>query len=227
MNKIIAKEVPYERQDFSHYFDDDGLKGDYACYIPERTHTRGFNAKEYAEIQEQAERIIDGFDDVLNRWTNGYNSYDTYKECIEFNGITYTSRKCHLLKKWAKDADYRNTDDIAEFLTIITGDKWYARGFCGYSQGDFCEVVYPEKHYSKDSITAIGKMWLGCGSEFSINDGELECYGFYVIDTIRWQEGEVLRKELADQYGCKPEELEVQLYKGDRKEPIYEVMEVA
>ena len=211
MKKIIAREVNPAQVDFRYYFDDDGLKStggeNCAVYIvpADRLWYAGFNMGEYEEIEDKAEAIIYGFKDV------SIKPVTTYKEVMEDNGIPYTSRKCHLLKKWAKYASPYDPSDIAEFLTIITGEEWDVKAFRGYSQGDYCEVVYCKAHYSEEHITEIGKFWLGCGTEFCI-DGY---YGYYVPDTIRWEEGERLRQYLADSYGCKPEELEIYLYDGE------------
>lgn len=226
MKKIIAKEVNPAHVDFRFYFDDDGLKSvggeNCAVYIvpADRRRYDGFNMDEYESIEEQAEAIIDGFHDVSDKWTNGYDSFATYKEAMEYNGIPYTSRKCHLLKKWAEYANPYDTSDIAEFLTITTGEEWAVKAFTGYCQGDYCEVVYCKAHYSEEHINEIGEFWLGCGAEFCIDD----CYGYYVPDTIRWQEGDTLRKYLADCYGCKPEELEIYLYDGEHTVTDYKIM---
>lgn len=224
MKKIIAKEVNPSHVDFRFYFDDDGLKSiggeNYAVYIVsgDRKRYDGFNMEEYKEIEETAEAIIDGFRDVSDKWTNGYA---TYKEVMEHNAIPYTSRRCHLLKEWAEHADPYDTSDIAEFLTIITGEEWAVKSFTGYSQGDYCEVVYCVSRHTPERITEIGKFWLGCGTEFCI-DG---CYGYYVIDELRWEEGEKLRQYLADCYGCKPEELEIYLYDGEHVVTDYKKMD--
>lgn len=225
MDKIVAREVNPSHVDFSFYFYDDGLKSvggeNCACYIPGDRRHYGFNNDEYTEIQKQADRIIDGFQDVSDKWSNGYNSYATFKECMTYNGIAYTSRKCNLLKLWAITADTSNTDDIAQFLTITTGEKWNSRAFYGYSQGDYCEVVYCTAHYSEEHITEIGKFWLGCGTEFSIDD----VYGYFVVDDVRWREGKPLKQALAGMYGCKPEELEIYLYAGEHTVTDYKLME--
>ena len=222
--KIIAKEVNPSHVDFSFYFDDEGLtnKGGENCAVyivpTDRRRYSGFNMEEYREIEEKAKAIIDGFCDVNDKWPNGYA---TYKEAMEDNAIPYTSRKCHLLKEWAKYANPYDTSDIAEFLTITTGEEWAVRSFTGYSQGGYCEVVYCVSRYTPEHITEIGKFWLGCGTEFCI-DG---CYGYYVIDELRWEEGEKLRQYLADCYGCKPEELEIYLYNGEHVVTDYRIME--
>lgn len=201
MKKIIAKEVNPAYVDFRHYFDDDELKGindkNCAVYIipADRRRYSGFNLDEYEEIEQQAQVIIDDY-------KNGYPMEET-------------------LKEWAKYADVSDTNSIAEFLTITTGEKWAVKSFTGYSQGDYCEVVYCVSRHTPERINEIGKFWLGCGTEFHI-DG---CYGYYVPDTIRWQEGETLRKYLADSYGCKPDELEIYLYDGEYVATDYRLMD--
>jgi len=223
MKKIIAKEVNPAQVDFSCYFDDDGLKSvggeNCAVYIVPADRSlmvsrryNGFNMDEYLEIEQTAESLIEAF-------KIGY--YPTYKEAMLSHNIEYTSRRCHLLKKWAERANPYDTNDIAEFLTITTGEEWAVKSFTGYSQGDYCEVVYCVSRHTPERINEIGKFWLGCGTEFCIDD----CYGCYVPDTIRWQEGETLRKYLADCYGCKPEELEIYLYNGEHVVTDYRLMD--
>ena len=121
-----------------------------AVYIvpADRRRYGGFNMEEYQEIEETAEAIIDGFHDVNNKWTNGYDSYANYKEVLEYNNVPYSPRKCHLLKKWAEHANPYDTNDIAAFLTITTGEEWAVKAFTGYFQGDYCEVVYCVNHYT-------------------------------------------------------------------------------
>ena len=223
MKKIIAKEVNPIYVDVSYYLDDDRMKSiggeNCAVYIvpTDRRIYNGFNMEEYEEIEEKAKAIIDGFRDVSAKWPYGYA---TYKEVMEDNAIPYTSRRCHLLKKWAEYANPYDTGDIAEFLTITTGEKWEVKAFTGYSQGDYCEVVYCVNHYTPERINEIGKLWLGCGTEFCI-DG---CHGYFVVDELRWEEGEKLRQYLADSYGCRPEELEIYLYDGEETVPKYKKM---
>jgi hypothetical protein len=199
MKKIIAKEVNPAHVDFSFYFDDDGLKSvggeNCAVYIPGNRRSSGFNNDEWKDIIKQAQTVIDDYAD-------GYPIEET-------------------LKEWAKHADTTDTDSIAEYLTITTGEEWAVKSFTGYCQGDYCEVVYCTAHYSEEHINEIGKLWLGCGTEFCIDD----CYGYFVIDELRWEEGEKLRQYLADCYGCKPEELEIYLYDGEHIVTDYKIMD--
>ena len=200
MKKIVAREINPSYVDFSFYFEDDGLKSvggeNCAVYIvPGDRRRYGFNMDEYREIELHAQAIIDDYD-------AGYPIDET-------------------LKEWAKHANTSNTDSIAEFLTITTGEEWEVKSFTGYSQGDYCEVVYCVSRHTPEHITEIGKFWLGCGAEFCI-DG---WYGYYVIDELRWEEGEKLRQYLADCYGCKPDELEIYLYDGEHIVTDYRKMD--
>ena len=199
MKKIIAKEVNPSHIDFSYYFDDDGLKSvggkNCAVYIISADGRSGFNMNEYLEIKLHAQAVIDDYE-------AGFPIDES-------------------LKEWVKYANPCDTSDIAEFLTITTGEEWVVKAFRGYSQGDYCEVIYCVNRYTPEHITEIGKFWLGCGTEFCI-DG---CYGYYVPDTIRWREGDELRQYLADSYGCKPEELEIYLYDGERIVTKYKKMD--
>ena len=216
MKKIIAKELCPSNVDFGYYFDDDGLKSVFIVPLDRRRYS-GFNLGEYEEIERTADSLIETFKEVSRK--NKY--YPTFKEVMLSHNIEYTSHRCHLLKKWAEHANPYNTDDIAVFLTITTDKEWAVKSFTGYSQGDYCEVVYCKAHYTPEHITEIGKFWLGCGTEFSI-DG---CRGYYVPDIIRWEEGETLRKYLADCYGCKPDELEIYLYDGEHIVVDYRLMD--
>ncbi len=197
--KIIAKEVNPAYVDFSYYFDDDGLKSvggeNCAVYIISADGRSGFNMNEYLKIKLHAQAVIDDYE-------AGFPIDES-------------------LKEWVKYANPCYTNDIAEFLTITTGEEWAVKSFTGYSQGDYCEVVYCVNRYTPERINEIGKFWLGYGTEFCI-DG---CYGYYVPETIRWKEGETLRKYLAECYGCEPDELEIYLYEGEEIVTKYKKMD--
>ncbi len=223
IRKIKAYEVAPENTDFSIYFDGDTFTNEggenCALYIipADRRRNSGFNMDEYKQIEQKASAILEGFADVAEQYTDGFR---THKEVMENYGISYSSHKCHALKEWAKTAENLASDDIAEFLTITTGEQWETRGFYGYSQGDYCELVYCTAHYTDEGINEAGHLWLGCGSEFIIDD----CGGYFVRDTIRWTENETLVNALAEMSGYNPEELEVYLYSGEHTVTDYKLL---
>jgi hypothetical protein len=93
----------------------------------DRRRYSGFNLDEYREIEQEAQAVIDDYEE-------GYPIDEA-------------------LKEWAEYADPYSTSDIADYLTITTGEKWEVKAFTGYSQGDYCEVVYCVSHYTPEHIT--------------------------------------------------------------------------
>lgn len=223
--KIIAREVAPGAVDFRSYFDGDVLSSacgeNCAVYIPPISrHHVGFNADEYETIQEKAERLLYEYFD------GGYAMCEIVEDFMSAEKAERmkTPENIKALEAWAKKAEdtLLDADRMAEYLTITTGEPWTARRFTGYCQGDYCQVVYCTAHHSEDGINEVGNFWLGCGTEFIIDD----CGGYYVLDTIRWDEGEPLRALLAEYAGCKPEELEVYLYDGEHTVTDYKIMGV-
>lgn len=230
-NKInyIVREVPAEQADLSFYFEDDGLTeagGDwnYNLFIVCNEgwgRISGFNIETYKNVQKEADGLLDAFDDV-ERPGSGYcwTSYGSYKEAMEDYGIPYNPTKCHKLKEWAKAADTSKTESIAEYLTIKTGKEWGVVSARGYSQGDYCEVVYCKQYHSEPE--AYGEIYLGAAKEFCVievenykapddendeatyDEGDA-VYGFIVADCQikNWRDSDAEYKRMVcDWYGC-------------------------
>lgn len=221
--KHIIREVAPECCELSYYFDDDGLTekgGDY-CYnlfiISNDGWNRfhGFNIDEYKRVMEQAEGVLNGFDDVEH--PNGcfnWNVYTSYKSVMLDYSIDYTPRRCHQLKEWAKTADCDKPESIAAFLTITTGKPWDVQGVHGYCQGDYVQIVYCTEHY--DDVRPYGEVWLGCAKEFYTIDldenGEegTTCGGYIVADCQAWQDADY--KRLVCEWAClDPEETRLEM----------------
>jgi hypothetical protein len=235
--KHIIREVPAEQTDFSFYFEDDGLKetgGNY-CYnlfiVAQSSNSRGFNEEAYGDVQNKAECIIDGFSDVSDKWTNGYNSYATYKECMEYNDIAYTSRRCHLLKEWVKNADISDTDDMAKFLTIITGKQWATDNAHGYCQGDYVEMVYCPEHYT-DGVKHYGEIWLGAAKEFDViylddNGEETDACGGYIVADCQARTDEDYKRLVCEWAEIPKDETQLEMIDGYRTVTEYTYRKIA
>lgn len=228
--KHIIREVPPESADLELYFDCDGLTGESGeyCYnlfiISNDGYGRysGFNMDEYKKVQKQADAVLDGFNDVKNGYLGGYA---THKEVMLDNDIPYNSRKCHMLKEWAKDADTANTDDIAAFLTITTGKRWDASYAHGYFQGDYVEMVYCPEYYT-DGVKSYGEVWLGAAKEFCVididEDGEEvdSCYGYIVAD-CEARNDEDYKKLVCEWADIDPEKTQLEMIDGSRTYTTY------
>ena len=124
MKKYIIREVPAEQSDFSYYFDGDCFNersGDYnnTLFIVQNegyNRLNGYNIDEYKNVQERAEAIINGFEEVREGITDYDGKKVTFKAVMEENGIHYNPTTCRRLKVWSEDADSTDTADIADFF---------------------------------------------------------------------------------------------------------------
>ena len=212
--KHIIREIAPENAMFQTYFDDDGLteKGGNYCYnlfiICNEGYNRlsGFNVEEYRNIQKRMENILDGFSDVEDGLTNYDGKRYTYKYIMMENDIQYNSILCHRLKKWTKNADINDSDDVAAFLSILTKKEWDSISVTGYCQGDYCEIVYCTEHYSNPR--QYGEIWLGCGKEFEVidideNGNETDVCGGYIVADCEVRNDEDY-KHLVCEWACIP-----------------------
>lgn len=235
--KSIIREVPAEQAELSFYFDGDcfrdydGNHFNYNLFIIQHGYygriDGGLNIEDYKSTQERAERIIDGFADPEYNETADpdevITDYDgnpiTYEMIMDDENISHDKRDA-LIAWYKADPDTNNTDDIAEFLTITTGEKWSTTSAHGYCQGDYCEVVYCEAHYTQEQAQTAGEVYEGAAKEFCVieldEDGEEadSCYGFIVADCQikSWMDAEQEYKRIVSEWACiDPEETQLEM----------------
>lgn len=187
--KNIIRELPCDGNDFSTYFDDDYVRGEinenatlYIIYNEGYGRLYGFNIDEYKELVKTADELIQDFDYVRE------DGIDSYKRVMELYGIKYNPRRCHELKEWSLRANTNRIADIAEYLMIITGEKWSIKSARGYSQSDYVEILYCEAFYDAEDAEKYGEVYLGAAKEFCVIDldenGEesWSCCGYIIAD---------------------------------------------
>lgn len=214
MGKYVFRQVPPEYMDCSMFFDGDCFNsnaGDFSYTLFILYHDRGrlygLNKEDYENVVSNADGIVDGFSDIKENYTDFFKSY---KHVMEYYGIKYSSEKCHALKEWAENADTSKIDTIAEYLSITTGKKWETTCARGNCQGDYVDILYCTKHYTKKDAVAYGEIYLGACTEFSLKEpcAGWEVYGYFVADSQAWRDEDV-KKLLCEREGLKPEETEV------------------
>ena len=220
--KYIATQVASENSDCSYYYDGDTFTeaaGDlkYCIFVPPSARKKDFNAKTYQRFQNQIEEIRNAFDDLAN---GEHHFYKNHKEAmIEIIG-SYNPSMCSRLKKLMSTSivNEDNPHFVVLFLNIVTPYHWEKVREVDYSQGDAVTVIYTNAGNSEEDARMFAKAWLGTLVEFTIAEKDEDDYcvgGYFVTDTMAWCIGKdgdnKLVKELAEQYGCRPEELEVQL----------------
>lgn len=211
MTKIIFREVEYT--DYSSLYDDDGLKEisgkNNALYIIAGRDYMPINKTEYQRIANAAENIANDFCDLING--NGYY-FKSFKEICNYYGVKYSPWIVNKLKKFSENytGDF---DDIAEYLTITTGEKWNTYTATGYCQGDYATGIYCENHYTDECLELYVGAAVGTVKEFCRIEENDKCYGFFVPDEITWNTDK-LKEYLADIYGDDEKNISVELIDG-------------
>lgn len=244
MFKYIAKQLEHGTEDFSWVFDDDGLNpssGDFnnTLFIFDGNDCR-FNGDIYSDYKSDINNLVDDLYDYFNDGNYTYAENDSfanhldYIEELGFNTDSTTISNLDYCVKCAVDNDYPTA--LAYYLEAKTGKIWGCQDYRGYTQGDYCSLVYCADNYEPTAINYYGNMWLGCGGEFAV--GELEVpdvqddeinlsdlksfehlvsdwtYGYFVVDDIIWRGGNRLISELSDYADCPKEDLEVYVYEN-------------
>ena len=236
---IAIQQTEYE---WDHLTDDDGIKtaGGTNCevfVIGDRGDCY-FNKDEYKRICDTIDSLVGEFDDLTyakdNGWSRAeieeYHYYHSYKDIV--NDVLcderyrkYSPLLVKKLKTFVENYDCYSLEQVAEFLTITTGMEWKCESYNGYSQGDYCYLIYCADKQSKEYMDLIGNGAVGCVTEFCISENPIDvtdrdtediiedaeadcCYGFYLTDDDVWNE-EVCKAKLAEYFGCETEEMAV------------------
>jgi len=234
--KHLIREIEPECAELGFYFDGDTFTsraGDF-CYtlfiIQNEGYGRlsGLNIDEYKEVTQRAGRILDGFNYVDNGGRNYDGSMATYKQAMEDENIRFNPTTCARLRKWSENANEDKPEDIAAFLTIITGHKWDVSSARGYCQGDYADIVYCTDFYTGQEIDEAGDIWMGCAKEFSItdyeNDNDTEgftVYGYIVAD-CQARTDEDYKRIVCDYAGISPEDTTLEMICGSHTHTEYE-----
>lgn len=242
MFKYIAKQLKPGTEDFGYVFDDDGLNpssGDFnnTLFIFNGNDCR-FNGDIYSDYKLDIDNLLSDLYDYFNDGDmddisdDSFANHLDYVEEIGFSTDGGTIRLLDYCVECADDNDY--PEALAAYLEAKTGKVWNTRNFSGYSQGDYCTLVYCEDAYDSAALDYYGNMWLGCGGEFEVGEldipdeqddeidlSDLESFehlvsdwmsGYFVIDDIIWRGGDKLISKLSDYVDCRTEELEVYVY---------------
>ena len=242
MKKYVAIQQSPEWFDFDIFADDDGIRsaGGINCdvFVIGDRGSCYFNKTDYEIICNEMEALMEEFENLTDMIDNGYSRtdieensyYHSYKQIV--NDILkdkryrkYSPLLVKKLKEFAENYDYRELDQVAEFLTITTGMEWRCETYRGYCQGDYCYLIYCAEKQSKEYMDLIGNGAVGCVTEFSISENPIEiadrdiediiedaqadcCYGFYLTDDDVWNE-DIMKSKLAEMADCAIDEIAV------------------
>ncbi len=232
--KIIARQIAPEYQESpfewcdSFYYAGLVLTGnrDYKTLIGEETGS----FETVLDVLEKGE-LLEVIDDL--KFGGYYSSF--YKNVTEAikeyfpREKKYNTREVGRIKKLIAEyykGDYRmNRDDdiICELLKIIDGMEWKHTTLTGCCQGDYQGCFYRSDMFNKEALERIEAEYFNTGDEWLVRyaDQEEDDYE-YSQYTAAWND-EGIKKEIADEMGVLPEEVQLEKFSGWARSATYEI----
>lgn len=139
----------------------------------------------------------------------------------------YTEEEAKEIEKLITN-DVQFDDRIAKCLSFMHNEEYKHVEIKGCCQGDWAEIFLPAE-YDDDHIRFLEAIYFSTGTEIEVHDGEKRpkdaeevsghCFYTHEID----KEG--IKKAIAEESGCKPEDVMLYMFKGNKviKMPEYEL----
>lgn len=206
-----AKQTPGECVDTTFEIDEMIGGNETPVIVFGNRHYIGSNEDELPGLEEFFYEAIEDLDTALDNYMSFFDGDDSKIPAFQ-----------ELFKGIDKDTSYSN-EIAAKLLTIKYGVEYDIRCIRGCCQGDWQYVLAPES-FDFDRLEAL---YFGMVTEYAISEKKLEspedfenaeCYYCYVVDDLE----DKMRKALADEIGCKPEELKIANITGAYTRTHYE-----
>ena len=226
---IKAMQIRPEYQESPFWLDysetDNGTIYDGLTIIDMQYHrtTRVKYTKLFEEVMTYAEEAAEAAEDFKRRDGVYYSPYSrNYTEYImyTFNLKKRPSTKViHRLKalfttlaeEYSDYREYYQADEIAEIMTLLSGEKYACTNLNGYSQGDTVKCIYKESEWTKEALNMLETEYWNGGSEYAVTDEENDPDSTVFMYFTQWNDEEI-RKEIAAEYGTTPENVTMESY---------------
>lgn len=232
---IYCKQVEPEYQE-SRLFDDDSMGPEDICVIGNRDYIsrtspvfdRVYEALRAGELCEALEDVKSG--GYYSAWYK--NTTEAINDLLKPEKPRYSTRDIHalkgLVKAYSECFSQEENTILCKVLSVVCGYKWDWQRITGSCQGDWNDVFYPVKDWTKEALTAFERMYFNEGSEWIIHDeknipeGPEDITGYSVYCTAYSEEG--IKQELAEAAGVKPEEIVMYAFEGYTHNPVYKAV---
>ena len=144
-----------------------------------------------------------------------FGCYD-FVDIIDDLGYTPKADRTELYKLFNRptcsrcSSYYSDTMRIADILTFITGDKWETTTIHGSCQGDYQDVIYNTRLYSKEYISELKDIYFGAFYSVGViedDTADADPVNVDYWDYISYYHDS--KKEIADRLGLDVDTLEV------------------
>lgn len=221
MLKVYAKECPVDSYmpalDWDDWYKNILIEGnrDFAEHIPEGLE-RPLTVLRSGELAEE----LDNIDAGRGWYKNATEAITDFIDVPHKPGRKPATRTISRIKKAVLYyADGLIT--LAEALTELTGIKYEQTTIRGCCQGDWARVIYPADEY-KSGLKYFEADFFGMFTEYEIHDGENAPDGADDISGYVMRVYDDPEKEIAEECGCKPEEVKIFRFGGYKKIACWE-----
>lgn len=230
MIKHIIREYIDYGEDAEIYFENADFNSDSGdfnntIFILSSNRHCNYNSDDWENVCRQANELADILVDIEQY--SCYNPYyPSFKQAMVDYGFKHSPKKSHKLKNLLKTFDDNKTEDVAEYLTLLTDKKWDVFTARGYLQGDWCEIVYCTENYVDYEIKEIGDIYLGCYKSFCVIDvdengeGVDSCSGYLIANSRTYNEEEY-KTLVCEWVGINENETQLELIDGCATQKIY------
>lgn len=232
--KVIARQIPPEYQESPFEYCDKSYY--YGIIIRGNRDFVEFYGEETDDFVTVEETLEDGYAcDFLISVENGDDevTYKNAREVIEDyfprkDEKPYNDSEIKTLSDAVLNfADTCTQDDedeiIFEILRLWRGQEWEKRTICGSAQSEWNTIYYKKSEWSKESLERIEAEYFNTGDEWLVRFSDQEeddCeYSQY---TTAWND-DGIKKEIADDAGVLPEEVQLEKFSGWARSATYEI----
>ena len=167
------------------------------------------------EYAEEATEAADDFKTIGNCYyfpfCRNYTEYikERFKPCRRLS-----TRNIHKLKQlFATIADAYNaesaTHEIADAMTIVSGEKWETSRLTGYTQGDVVHAIYKPCEWSREALEEIETEYFNGGSGWNVDDPEQDLCCYIYSTGLPGYDDEKIIQDIADAIGADPAQIEL------------------
>lgn len=229
--KIYAKQIPPEQQDGWRFMEDSEELKKLTILVRRKYELK---SDDFARVSSELNELAEEFDDQ-KAGRGWYNNFSTacYDLIRRNDGKKYSTQQIHRIKEILTDygnSDYRASDEqsaIAELMTVMTGKQYFWKCLRGCCQGDWADVCYPADDWTVEQLNYLETCFWNTGTEIEIDDTDsgyvpADKINGYVFYSDGWN-ADKIKKDIAEQAGCKPEDVVYYEFDGYTQIPRYKV----
>ena len=226
--RIYAKQIPPEYQESPLLRTADDW--------PEKVYV--FGNSHYISRDEDLQHVRRGLEeaasalDYMEEGRPYFTSWEAALNCLlepwEDRGpYTRAERKqwMNIARRFMDCRSHEENDVLCDALELISGEEWEYSTIRGCCQGDWQEVIYPAL-YGREWLECFEAEYFNTGSEWIIHDEDEapetpEDISGYSIYCYGWN-NELIRAEIAEALGAKPENITLYSFNGWSRSASYE-----